>query len=161
MQNGNKLALTTLWVCVCPTRINMFEQTIDKQKLSRMMDLSERIYLRNKNSHKSNQISAFLWFAVRGNRASSLAPSDVQLPPEHSVDHCQRDQGEAGQTTANYQCHRWDPRVLHGLRRRRSKTGLSVGGWTWLDDGPPLLPGDGTNQKSHWPAWRTYCTAGS
>jgi len=39
------VALTTLWVCVCPTRINMFEQIIDKQKLSRIIDRSERIYL--------------------------------------------------------------------------------------------------------------------
>lgn len=62
------------------------------------------------------------------------------LPPQHSIDHCQRDQGEAGQTTANYQCHRWDPWVLHGLWRRRSKANQSVGGWTgFMRDSKSLL----------------------
>lgn len=40
------MRLTTLWVCVCPTRISMFEQTIDRQKFSRIMDRSDRIYLK-------------------------------------------------------------------------------------------------------------------
>ena len=39
----------------------------------------------------------------------------VELPPKDGIDHCQCDQGKAGQTAANYQCYRWDPRVLHGL----------------------------------------------
>lgn len=48
------MTLTTLWVCVCPTRINMLEQIIDKQKLSSMMDRSDRIYLKkNKKKNKS------------------------------------------------------------------------------------------------------------
>lgn len=56
-----KLTLTTLWVCVCPIRISMFEQIIDKQKLSRMMDRSERIYLNGtERKMRATEISAFL-----------------------------------------------------------------------------------------------------
>lgn len=44
--------LTTLWVCVCPTSISMFEQTIDRQKFSRIMDRSDRIYLKEKNTRE-------------------------------------------------------------------------------------------------------------
>lgn len=59
------MALTTLWVCVCPTRINMLEQIIDKQKLRRMMDLSERMYLNKKQNDKSNEINALFFVCTR------------------------------------------------------------------------------------------------
>lgn len=50
-ENG-QMTLTTLCVCVCPTRINILEQMIDKQKLSRIMERSERMYLREEEDVK-------------------------------------------------------------------------------------------------------------
>lgn len=38
----------------------MFEQIIDKQKLSRMMDRSERIYLKKERTTRETKISVFL-----------------------------------------------------------------------------------------------------
>lgn len=42
----------------------MLEQIIDKQKLSKMIDRSERIYLRKKTDNKSNKMNVFLHFMV-------------------------------------------------------------------------------------------------
>ena len=52
--------LTALWVCVCPTRINMFEQIMDRQKLMRMIDRSERIYLRRGGGKHTKRLTCFI-----------------------------------------------------------------------------------------------------
>lgn len=57
--------LTSLWVCVCPTRISMLEQIIDKQKLSRMMDRSERIYLKKKQRKENKSVHFFILYLQR------------------------------------------------------------------------------------------------
>ena len=44
--------LTAFCVCVCPTRIRILEQTMDRQKLIRMIDRSDRIYLEDRE-HRS------------------------------------------------------------------------------------------------------------
>lgn len=75
------MTLTTLWVCVCPTRINIFEQIIDKQKLSRMMDRSDRIYLKKKKNDKSNQISLQLDEITCHHVVAACALKVLQLPP--------------------------------------------------------------------------------
>lgn len=66
-----------MWVCVCPTRIKMLEQTMDRQKLSRMMDRSERMYLWDKGG-RQNKVPV-----------SAIDPpgGGATLPPEHSYLH--------------------------------------------------------------------------
>jgi len=44
--------LTALCVCVCPTSIKMLEQMIERQKLIRMIDLSDLMYLKRNGISK-------------------------------------------------------------------------------------------------------------
>ncbi len=62
----------------------MFEQIIDKQKLSRMMDRSERIYLKKKKNDESKQISVSNLQSceiAHHHVVAAYAPETLQLPP--------------------------------------------------------------------------------
>lgn len=56
---------TALCVCVCPTSIRMLEQMIERQKLIRMIDLSDLMYLkRNGISKLHSPKSAMALFVI-------------------------------------------------------------------------------------------------
>lgn len=63
----------------------MFEQIIDKQKLSRMMDRSERIYLKRENMTKANKSVYFFNLQLdeiaHHHVVAAYAPEALQLPP--------------------------------------------------------------------------------
>lgn len=74
----------------------MLEQMIERQKLIRIIDLSDLMYLKRKSMfiHEKSLYSKAI-----------LILSTVHLPPQNSIHHGQCDQGQTRQTTSYYECH--------------------------------------------------------
>lgn len=55
ISDGSRVRVTLFLVCVCPIRIRALEDTMERQKLIRMTERSERIYLQEGNKEAEGE----------------------------------------------------------------------------------------------------------